>query len=222
MRTSVVMVLVVAAGSASAQSFEAASEFSLGGNPTGVWSYGFRGAAADAALTLFSTAHAGSLAVWDRGLSFPNNYPRVVSNTSAEPIFWGTDIALQPGELGYHPGPSGEFCVVRFTAPSAGDWTYATRSVLLDGLSDGVSVHVVVNGVSLFTTTIGGGKAGGDASDARQVTLAAGDTIDFVCGSSGNNTGDTLQLVANVRAVPAPGGLALLGGAALLSRRRRG
>lgn len=213
-------VVALLGSSAAAQTYTAASEFSSS-NPGGAWSYGYRLSAAATELNLFTSFSGGGFQSWNRGLSFPNSYPMVVSNQTADPIQWGTNVPLLAGEMGYHPGPNGELCVVRFTAPFAGTWSYDTSSMNLDKLSDGISVFVVASGIVKFSDSLPAGTAGVSTGTIGQVDLAAGESIDFVCGSVGGNTGDTARLIASVTAVPTPGSVSLLGLTTLAGLRRR-
>jgi hypothetical protein len=82
--------------------------------------------------------------------------------------------------------------------------------------SGSTDVHVVRNGVSLFSAIRGSGA--NTAFSLSGVSVAAGDTIDFVVGNNGFFGNDSTGLVATI--VPAPAAAAPIA-LTLLARRRR-
>ena len=190
------------------------------------WSYGYREAAADAALTLFSAAageHTNAafgdenLEGWNSpGFSF--TIPIVLVNVA------------NPAELLLHPQDEGAArtnVVVRWTAPAAG--SYDVDALWRDtdaGGGDGAEAFVVLNGANVAGFT-GAFPNGGSAAYADTLTLAGGETLDFVLGpgASGSFGNDSTGFNATIALVPEPGTLALglvaATGLALARRRRR-
>jgi Ca2+-binding RTX toxin-like protein len=89
----------------------------------------------------------------------------------------------QPGELGAHPGNNGEYSLVRWTAPASGSISIAAAFSGLDFVGPTTTdVHVLHNGVSLLDGVVNGYGSGSGPSFSGNVTVAAGDTIDFAVG----------------------------------------
>ncbi len=210
--------------------FDAAADFSPTQNPNGVWSYGQSATLTSPFLLYTNTVREFSqIESWNAGSgNFMN--PSVSHNPSASPVTVGT-ITFQPGQLGFHPGSNGQFSVVRFVAPVAGDYLLESSFTGLDFVGPTTTdVHVLLNNLSLFdgvVTAFGSGP-----SFMTSLMLSAGDAIDFKVGvgSNGNFFFDTTSLSAGITlrdqaAVPEPNSLVLvsLGALAALgySRGRR-
>ena len=105
----------------------------------------------------------------------PTRRPRTMAN-----------VRWEPGRLAFHPGPKGEYSVVRWTAPEAGK--YAVHAVFLaidrDTTTD---VHVLHGGRSVFDAAINAAGQGRQVTHDGRLALAKGDTLDFVVGW-GNGT----------------------------------
>jgi len=198
--------------------FDAATDFSATSNPTGVWSYG-------QSATLGSLFHfytqsgpdnadsppANLLDTWNGGTSGVFAVPAVYHNgTSGIVSFNGGTITFQPGELGFHPGPLGQFSVVRFTAPFTGTYDLVSFYRPLD-VHTTTDVHVLLNDVSIFDGLVNPGLP---ASFAANLTLIAGDRLDFAVGVglNGNFSNDSTGLSASLTtaAVPEPSTLVML------------
>ncbi len=114
----------------------------------------------------------------------------------------------QPGQLALQSGDSNEVGIVRWTAPASGTFTIAATFSGLSARGDSADVHILYDGTSLFNSTVIGSPA--PASFSGLQSVLAGDTIDFVVGSSdGNPNEDTTGLSATI--VPEPGTLGLVG-----------
>ncbi len=106
--------------------------------------------------------------------------PWVMANTSDRDVNWH-GIHWSPHRLSFHPGPHGEYSVVRFTAPRAGTYSVKSAFAAIDPLAT-TDVHVLQSGKSLFNWMINL-KGFGDHEDfTGTVQLAAGDPVDFVVG----------------------------------------
>jgi len=206
--------LVVIALPSSAQSYNAAGDFSATSNPNGAWSYGYSfGVGSTFHLDTTNTALYAPgvpLSGWlgnENSVPF-TGYPYVVHNGTAGPVSINVNTVYQPGQLGLHPGDSNEVSVVRWTAPFSGTFSIATTFSGLSSVGDSADVHILHNGSSLFNSTVIGSPS--PASYSAPQSILAGDTIDFVVGNGGNGLNDdTTVLSASI--VPEPGTLGLVG-----------
>jgi hypothetical protein len=208
--------------------YNAAADFSLAGNPNGVWSYGYETTLGTfTAYTLSTNAFGGNglLSAWyiNNSLLAPD-LPAVIKNTSGSTLTWGT--VVQPADmLDLHPGQFGELSVVRFTAPADASYIF---SGLLQGLDTGnTTTHVFaqINGFSGATFPIN--LFGAFVPIDGTLALSAGDRVDFLVdfGADGNFFNDSTGLQLTVESVPEPGtwtllvaGIGLLGA---FARRRK-
>lgn len=199
--------------------YDLAADFSIANNPAGQWSYGYT-STFGGEPTLYPTTSGpqAGLEAWDRGQSFPNNYPRVVRNNSALPLFWGTNVALLPGQVGSHPGPQGEFSVIRFLVPTTGTYHYSIQFFGQDNLTS-TSTDILFPGSPSISQDINGTGVG--TLRTGDVSLTAGQVIDLIVGSRGGNTGDTVAINATFTLVPSPAAAGLLALAGLTASRRR-
>jgi hypothetical protein len=198
-----------------------AKTFSAKGvNPDGTWSYGWS-STVGAAFTLYPTfapqeLDAGayttpgfpSVAQWfdpsqgTGGISSTGPVPDIQFNATAMPVhpgvgnFTGDSWIVGPGQVVMSPSIAGLACsVARWTAPRAG--TYGVKaafaSAATPGYTDIADVYVEHNGAAIGSAT--GGITASATSFAVQssVTVAAGDTIDFVVGPG---SGLTYRLVS--------------------------
>ncbi len=124
--------------------------------------------------------------------------PCVIRNPTRRTIR-GLGITWVPGQLSFHPGPSGEYAVVRFTAP-------ADETVQLEATFASIAerattdVHVLHNGKSLFDGLVNVGNAGPQCRFQTRLDLRTGDTLDFACGfGNGHYGADTTGLAVVLR-----------------------
>jgi hypothetical protein len=174
--------------------FDAAADFSISGNPNGVWSYGYSGALggtynllAGSATSLFGNSN------FDAWLLPVVQHPFVAIN-GASTVQQGAGLRLPPGGLGLHPGPNAnnEFAIVRWTAPVSGfydvDAAFTDRDYGAPGGAT-TDVHVLVNGSSLYDGIINRNGWGlGPTPFSAALSFTAGDTVDFVVGRGSNDT----------------------------------
>ncbi len=111
----------------------------------------------------------------------------------------GLGITWQPKQLALHPGPKGEYSVVRWTCPAAGEYTMeATFAGIAESAT--TDVHVLHNGRSLHDGLINVKDHGNVSECTKILTLAQGDTLDFAVGfGNGFYGGDTTALSARIR-----------------------
>jgi hypothetical protein len=154
-----------------------------------------------------------------------NNLPIVWKKTSS-----GTLDGVDYGQVSLHPGAEkvtdGWYSVVRWTAAEAGtvgvQFTFDKGdSKNSAGTSGSECYYVIVNGKITYSWI----NDPDSESGVFSVTVAAGDTIDFVVGDQNNTDGGwgNTPLDVNISAVPGPATLLLLapGLAGLAAVRRR-
>src|SRR5262249_23219002 len=109
------------------------------------------------------------------------------------------------GQLAFHPGPQGQFALVRWTAQRSGTVTIDASFLGMD--IGGTDVHVLKNGKQVDSGDVNG--RGQQVHSLESLVVSAGDTIDFAVGGgrNGNSCGDTTGLDAKVTLFePAPDG----------------
>lgn len=217
---------LAAVGSASAAPVaDLGADFSNAVNPAGAWTYGSSDSLGGA-FVAFTTlgALASQVPVW----SGAGLYPFVAKNEGPG-NYIGSTAVYAPGDVAFHPGAGGEFALARYVVPTGGLFQLDAEFARLDAVYPTTSsVHIVVNGVSIFDGELDAGTA--QLGFAQTLSLTGGDRIDFAVGygSNSNYFGDTTGVVATLAAVgnqvAEPGTLALMlcGGLLLGHRRRRG
>ena len=212
------------APSARAAVYDVNADFSTASNPNGVWTYGFE-TTLGGPLTLYDQPNAtdcGSGA-W-RSLTVQSlQAPVDCSNKT------NSQVGLVPAHTAaFHPGPSGEFSVFRFTTPAAGSYDLAAVFSAID--NGGTDVHILDNGTSLFSHEID--PANTPESFSATLLLVAGELIDFAVGvgTDGNFFSDSTGINASLTtsavsvSVPEPSSILLIlsaAFAALAIMRRR-
>ncbi len=165
------------------KSYDAAAQFSATANPNGVWSYGW------------SQSTGATFHLYTQQLPFSGVY-NWSSNCCGAPSgppsvgYNPTNASITPGTYTYpahtvffHPGPEGQNSVLRWTAPLSGN--YQLKAVFWGDDFVGpttTDVHVLHNGLGLYTAEVTGYGPSSDQSFTTTVSLAAGDTIDFTVG----------------------------------------
>ncbi|MHB9036630.1 MAG: carboxypeptidase regulatory-like domain-containing protein [Armatimonadota bacterium] len=105
----------------------------------------------------------------------------------------GTDTWIEPGMAYMFPGEGGQYATARWTSPNAGSINISALFTGQSPVGTTSDVHVVRNGVSIYDGNVNGfngtspdygDRFGATPSRAfsGQVTVAAGDTIDFCVG----------------------------------------
>ncbi len=91
------------------------------------------------------------------------------------------EVRWEPGRLAFHPGPKGEYSVVRWTAPESGKYTVDAAFLAIDAKTT-TTVHVLHKGGPVFQGALRLDGAGEQTTCREQVTVAKGETVDFVVG----------------------------------------
>jgi sugar lactone lactonase YvrE len=174
-----------------APTYDANADFeagwAAGTNPNGVWSYG-RTIDISGPLVLFTRHYIPPVnnnleQMWDDPNDSSGATPSVALNSGG--AFNDGNVTFQAGALIMHPcGVSGhDYAHVIFTAPATGSYSLAGDFFAQQNGID-VDVHVLVNGVSVFDSTIT--SNGVSRPFSGTFSLSAGDTIDFAVGPNGN------------------------------------
>lgn len=201
--------------------FDPATDFSLTNNPNGVWSYGYQTALGSGFTAYTVTNVSGGMENWKGAAPDPN----VGHNRTASPITAAT-ATWPAGQFSLHPGPSGEYCVLRFMAPETGSYSLNAQFVGLDSNPTTTDVHVLTNGFSLFDSFINLNAVGNSTSYSNlSLALDAGEFLDFAVGRGNGFHGfDTTGLTLQISLIPEPAAFTLaltLSGAALVAGFRR-
>ena len=197
--------LIATVGAAQAASFDAFTDFSTASNPNGVWTYGFE------------TTLGGALTLYDQPSGTTVWRHSVVQSLGAPADFIAP--MTTPTTAAFHPGPTDQFSVFRFTAPSAAAYSLSSSFSPLDSTT--TDVHVLLDNVSIFDGIV---DATHSPTFSTLLALSTGETVDFAVGWGENQNffSDSTALTATLRTVEAvaePGTLALLGtGLIALSR----
>ncbi len=123
--------------------------------------------------------------------------PWATLNPSDQPVETPFQFTWPPRQVALHPGPRGEYSVVRWTAPAADRYKIAAKFAgLFHATTD---VHVLCNGRSQFNTVLNLSGSPNEAAHGGEVTLAEGDTVDFVVGwGDGSYGSDSTALTATI------------------------
>ena len=208
---------LLASASAQAEGYDATADFQVLSNPGSVWSYGYSpSAGAGYAMTLFD---ASSVSGW-----FMSNYSSL--GTPAAFMNLGAPASgVATGQFALHPGPAafGDLAVLRFTAPTAGD--YAVAGQFFAGDTGSMAGLIILNDDAVHPL-----QSFSDTTDASifaplTLSLAAGAHLDFVVANNGNYLFGSTPLSVQIDAVPEPSNYLLLlsglGVMAYVSGRRR-
>jgi hypothetical protein len=210
---------------------DVAADFSATSNPNGVWRYGWSSTLGSPLILSTSPRLRDGVNTWPGDLAADGN-PASYHNGTSGVLLVGGGARFEPGQFGMHPGPGGEYAVVRYTAPADGS---AALAGAFSGQNIGTSsdVHVLLNGVSLFDAFVTDNGPGSVHQFTRMLMLNTGDTIDFAVGFGRNGTffGDSTALAAVIGSgaepppgvTPEPGTLTLLalGLVGITGRRKR-
>ncbi len=174
------------------------SQIAAGGkNPNGPWSYGDSPTRGGQFRLHGAFGGFGGTAWQSEG------YPVVfANNTAAVQHPWNT-TTLNPGQVTMHPGPQGQNAVVRFTAPSTGNYTFAVNFTGISGYNNAppttTDVAVLVKGSQVWAGGVNVGGGGNTATYNGSHALSAGDIVEFTVGfGNGNYFYDSTSVAATV------------------------
>ena len=201
---------------AAQHTYDASADFSTATNASpldgGVWSYGTETTLGKAfSLNTQSYTFTGNVSGAVQGWAGTDGgFPYVTQNTGSttfDNVNGNTTILVMPGQMDLHPGPNGEYGVVRFTAPTTAAYSFNGSFSGVNSNPTTTDVHVLLDGNSIADGGInvnGGGNSVLLASNS--LSLTKGDTLDFVVGyGNGSYFNDSTGLyaqVTNLAAVP--------------------
>jgi hypothetical protein len=124
--------------------------------------------------------------------------PWATLNPSAQPVPTPFDFTWPPRQVALHPGPNGQYSVVRWTAPAADRYRIAAAFTgLFKATTD---VHLFHNGRPQFAAQLNLGSRPNTATHTSEVVLAEGDTLDFVVGwGNGTYGSDSTALTVTIQ-----------------------
>ena len=185
--------------------FDVAADFRLNANPNGSWSYGY----SEVLGGTFHPTGCTAVGVTDNGVPVQSRHfcdvgiPAVFHNgTTNTAVSAYGQASLPPGTTWFYPGLTGRpenFGVIRFAVPVGGAGTYRVEAALApvaDGPWQGdTDFHLVKNGASLFDQFLG---VTDHLTYTNVLSLAEGDTVDFVVGrgTDGRSDGSGLRIQA--------------------------
>jgi hypothetical protein len=181
--------------------YDVSQDFSPILNPIGSWSYGYLASLGGTFVPLtfnktFSADNGATIAAWQVSDSLAPSVNRVLGDQVA--ISEGGAFTAQPGTIYVwpgNPGSPGNFGVMRFTVPDGGDGVYdlhtSARSTFDGPTSGDTDYHVLRNGQPLLDRFLFPNSV---TTYSNLLTLAAGDTIDFVVGRGEDDVVDHSSL----------------------------
>lgn len=190
--------------------YDVTSDFSISnGNPNGVWTYGYS-ASGGATYSLINSDRIYNTAVaigWGSNAVNNQNAPMDWKNISSSTI-----NGVAPGQFTIHPGPAanGDYGVLRFVTPIAG--IYSIASTFFTGDVGDTDARVLKNADFLNPLAFASSTTGNFAFNTT-LSLATGDTLDFVVGNKGSFFSDNTPLsvvITPSAQVPEPGTLLVL------------
>jgi len=193
--------------------WDVADDFSgTGDNPNAQWSYGYK--TSNGAFTLLPD-FGGHYYMNMSGWFINNNWQAVcMANEDAqphEPEFWGSNYYAQPKSAYLaQKNVSGQNAAYRWTAPADGIYYLETEfaGAIYSGGETNSNVSVVVNNTNTAFNDYVQGFAGGGTHTANGVkpaascegtlSLAAGDTVDFIQTDRNSAGNDIARLSASL------------------------
>jgi hypothetical protein len=124
--------------------------------------------------------------------------PWATLNPSDRPVETPFQFTWPPRQVALHPGPHGEYSVIRWTAPAAGRYRYDAAFAGLFQAT--VDTRVLHNGRPRFDATLNLQGQPNAAHNQGDLDLALGDTLDFVVGWGNASYGsDSTALTLNIK-----------------------
>lgn len=173
--------------------FDAAVDFSGERNPAGAWSYGWC-AQPTAEFHLYpiktkaDPKYPGLV-----GWTGEPGAPSVACHGGKEAIHPVNTMTFEPGQLGLHPGPGGEYSVIRWTAPKSGACQIVGAFTGLSGFQGALptttDVAVYHGQNKLFSSFLNLQGKGNRAGFELAESVEQGEVMDFVVGFGNGNYG---------------------------------
>jgi len=168
----------------------------------------------------------GSLEFWQSSTVQNSLVPAAFYNDTGSTVVFGT-VTLEPYQLAFHPGFTTD-TVIRFTAPSAGKYSF---SAAFEGADTSGNTNTTLEVVQNNDTVLGSGAVTGYHNITyafdQTVYLGAGGYLDFLVNNNGQDDYQSTALIPNltVTAVPLPAaagmGFSILGGCGALAMLRK-
>lgn len=171
-------------------------------SPDGIWQYGYSSGLGSSFNLYLAQSFECSLTKWQ----IPGMIPPVVEKNETQSDIHCYGCIFPTSEfISLHPGPNGEYSVLRWTAPSAATWKItAIFKSLRSSVNTTTDVHLLHNSVPVQSSYVDGTLTTPGVDLSTTLTLDAGDFVDFAVGDGGNGMGfDTTGLKAIIElAVP--------------------
>jgi hypothetical protein len=188
--------------------WDLAADYSVSSNPNGQWSFGWEdwNEVLGGPLNTFNKYNSNNGgAGWSDSLRNP---PSIWKNTSGS-----SQNGVASGEVALHPGSDGDFSVVRWVAPSAGEFSF--KGYFGAGDSGSMSYYIYDGALSIRQWK----NDPGTETFSFTRTMAANEAIDFAVGAyvattgPDNRWGSTpldLKITDNNAPVPEPATMLLM------------
>jgi hypothetical protein len=199
--------------------YDATADFNLGGNPNGVWSYGYSmNSGSQYAFVPFDTATAtASGQFWTLSTYSVLGTPTVWKNMDPA----NTVDGVTPGQLSLHAGPdAASTAILRFTAPTTDIYSFNVQFFAGDiGNTQG---SVILNGDG-STPWFSFASTNNNPNQSGALGMRIGDTFDVAVDKVGSYIQGNTPVTLSISAVPEPSSAVMwLLGLALMPACRRG
>jgi hypothetical protein len=203
---------------AHATSYNAVNDFTTASNGAGVWTYGFGTVGSTFTADTVSGAAFGGNSGYAYWAPSTNGLPLVGLNSNATATPGFTPFPADDN-LWMHPGNADNLdSIVEFTAPTSGSYNIAGYFVRADQdpMGNGTFVSIYDGATALMGPTFISNTNYTDQTFNQNVTLTAGQTLEFALARNGDysfdSTGLSLDITTNVApVVPEPSSLMLFG-----------
>ena len=187
-----------------------AADFSTNRNPNGVWSYGSENEVGPGfeLMTFIGGASMDNRVIMEYWTHAPMTQPTIYHNATSQTALSLFGQAVRPPGtvvlVAAPPGAPNPCAVARFTTPAGAGGTYRVETEVVPDAhgswQGGTDYHVLKNGTEIFGQAL---PAGASTGYTNVLSLAAGETIDFVLGpgQAENNKAKSLQVRARVATV---------------------
>lgn len=158
--------------------YDISNDMVSGSNPSGTWSYGWKAYPGD-------SFHSYDSCEPDSIIKLPLWHSASIINYWKIPAAWKNislydNTGAKPGEVSLHPGPDGEYSVVRWASPASG--TITVNGYFRSGDKNQVSCYIYKGGKQIFEAE----NTYDDAYFSFTQDVSPGDAIDFIVGQGLN------------------------------------